>query len=85
MNNSGIVDVQLVHSVNGKMDWRRLNNRHNFIDRKAGIKQQFGNWSIVGDTAYIYTIENIQDHESGGLHFSSRYKISLAELYKYLN
>ena len=85
INNTGIVDVQLAFSLNGRTDWRRLNNRNNFIDRRSGIKQQFGNWSVVGDTAYIYTIENIQDHESGGLHFSSRYKISLAELYKYLN
>ena len=82
---TGIVNVQLAHSVNGKSDWRRLNNRQNFIDRKAGIKQLFGNWSVIGDTAYIYTIENVEDHEHGGNHFSCRYKISLTELYKYLD
>jgi len=82
---TGIVNVQLVHSSGGRMDWRRLNNRNNFIDRKPGIKQLFGNWSVIGDTAYIYTIENTRDHESGGIHFSSRYKISLTELYKYLD
>ncbi len=84
MRNTGIVDVQLAFSENGKTNWRRLNNRNNFIDRPAGIKQMFGNWSIVGDIVYIYTIENYNDHESGGLHFSSRYKISLTELYKYI-
>jgi len=85
INNTGIVDVQLVHSTGGRMNWRRLNNRNNFIQRKPGIKQLFGNWSLIGDTAYIYSIENTNDHESGGLHFSSRYKISLTELYKYLD
>lgn len=82
--NTGIVELQLAFSLNGKTDWVRLNSRLPFIQRQGGIKQMFGNWSIHNDTAYIYTIENYNDHESGGLHFSSRYKISLTELYKYL-
>ncbi len=80
----GLIDLQLTFSIDGKNMWQRLNGRHNFFERKDGIKQMFGNWSIVGDTVYIYTIENTHDHESGGVHFSSRYKISLTDLYKYL-
>jgi hypothetical protein len=83
--NTSIVELQLAYSENGKTNWRRINNRNIFITRPAGIKQMFGNWSVVDDMVYIYTIENYNDHESGGVHFSSRYKISLTELYKYLN
>jgi len=83
--NTSIVELQLAYSENGKTNWRRLNNKNIFITRPAGIKQMFGNWSVINDMVYIYTIENYNDHESGGLHFSSRYKISLNELYKYLN
>jgi len=82
--NGFTIDLQLVHSANGIGSWRRLNERRNFINRRPGIKQMFGNWSVIGDTAYIYTIENEQDHESGGVHFSSRYKIALTDLYRYL-
>lgn len=81
---SSLVNIQLVFSPDGKTGWRRLNNRRNFIDRAGGVKQIFGNWSVIGTKAVIYSIENFEDHEHGGRHFSKRYSIELTELYKYL-
>lgn len=81
---TSLVDLQLAHSENGKNNWRRIYNRKNFIERRPGIKQIFGNWSLINDTVYIYTIENTEDHEHGGKHFSQRYKMALTDLYKYL-
>lgn len=81
---SSLVNLQLTFSVDGKTGWRRLNNRKNFIERRSGIKQLFGNWSVIGSRAYIYTIENTEDHENGGRHFSERYNILLSDLYKYI-
>lgn len=81
---SSLVNLQLTFSPDGKTGWRRLNNRKNFIERRSGIKQLFGNWSVIGSRAYIYTIENTEDHEHGGRHFSERYNILLSDLYKYI-
>lgn len=86
------VDLQLVYSANGKDNWIRLNNRKVFIPRSPGVKQQFGTWTVIGEAVYIYTIESKRRHtmwedsynKSGNLYFSSRYKISLADLLKYL-
>lgn len=85
------IDVQLVFSENGITNWKRLNDRKPFIHRTAGIQQLFAWWSIVGDNAIIYTAESKRKHtlydntynSAGNYYFSSRYKISLSELYKY--
>lgn len=91
IGNEHTTDVQLVWSENGKDNWQRLNSRLNFIDRMPGVMQQYGWWSVIGDTAYIYTAESKRRHtdyenannRSGNYFFSSRYKILLTDLYKY--
>lgn len=89
--NEHTTDVQLVWSDNGKDNWQRLNSRLNFIDRKPGIMQQYAWWSVINDTAYIYTAESKRRHtdyenaynRAGNYFFSSRYKILLTDLFKY--
>ena len=83
-------ELQLVWSADCKT-WTRLNSRKVFIQRKAGIEQMFAWWSVIGDQVYIYTCESARKHtvwannndKPGKYYFSSRYKISLTNLYLY--
>jgi len=83
-------ELQLVWSSDCKT-WTRLNQRKVFISRKAGIEQMFAWWSVIGDQVYIYTCESARKHtvwantydKPGKYYFSSRYKISLTNLYLY--
>ena len=85
-------DLQIVFSTNGKDNWLRLNNRKVFIPRQPGVKQQFATWCVIGDYVYIYTICSKRRHTqwddlyntAGNYFYSERYKISLTDLYKYL-
>lgn len=89
--NEHIVDVQLVYSANGVDNWQRLNNRKNFITRSAGVQQLYATWSVIGEYAYIYTIESKRKHTNwensynvtGNLFYSKRLKIKLTELFRY--
>lgn len=82
--------LQLVWSADAK-NWIRLNDRKTFIERKSGIEQMFGWWSVIGDQVYIYTCESARKHtvwantydKAGKYYYSSRYKILLTDLYKY--
>jgi len=86
-------DLQLAYSANGKDNWIRLNGKKNFVNRRSDIKQIFGWWSVIGNTAYIYTAESKRRHTdwenahntAGNRYFACRYKIELSDLYKYIN
>jgi len=82
----GTTYLQLVYSQNGVTNWHRCNDRKPFINLKPGYLQMYGNWNVIGDTAYIHTIEGKTGHDvympNEYLH-SSRYKIKLTDLYAY--
>ncbi len=82
--------IQLTYSQNGRDNWRILNNGKEFISKQAHIKQMFGWFSLINGVVYIYTAESKRRHTvyennnvNGRYYFSSRYKISLTDLYKY--
>ena len=84
-------EIQLVYSANGIDNWQRLNSRKEFIPKRENIKQMFGWWSLINGIAYIYTAESKRRHTTyensninGRYYFSSEYKISLTDLYKYI-
>ena len=84
-------EIQLVYSANGVDNWQRLNSRKEFIPKRENIKQMFGWWSLINGIAYIYTAESKRRHTTyensninGRYYFSSEYKISLTDLYKYI-
>lgn len=83
-------DLQVVWSSDGKTNWKRCDNRRNFIPRKEGVKQIYGWWSVIGDQVYIYTAESKRRHTisenqnvAGNYFYSERYKISVADIEKY--
>ena len=85
-------EIQLVYSANGVDNWQRLNSRKEFITKRTDIKQMFGWWSLINGIAYIYTAESKRRHTvyednniNGRFYYSSEYKITLNDLYKYLN
>jgi len=90
-DNEHTTDLQVVFSLDGKTNWQRCNNRKNFIERGPGVKQIYGWWSVIGDQVFIYTSESKRRHTiydnsynvAGNNFYSSRYKISVADLIKY--
>lgn len=85
-----ITAIQLTYSQNGIDNWRILNNGKEFISKQADIKQMFAWFSLINGVVYIYTAESKRRHTvyennnvNGRYYFSSRYKISLTDLYKY--
>lgn len=85
------MDIQLVWSPDGIHDWERLNNRLPFITRPTGVMQMYANASVINNYVYIYTIEAKKRHtvydntHNPNKYYSSRYKISLTDLYDYKN
>ena len=84
-------EIQLVYSANGIDNWQRLNSRKEFIPKRENIKQMFCWWSLINGVVYIYTAESKRRHTTyensninGRYYFSSEYKISLTDLYKYI-
>ena len=84
-------EIQLVYSANGVDNWQRLNSRKEFIAKRTDTKQMFGWWSLINGVVYIYTAESKRRHTTyensninGRYYFSSEYKISLSDLYKYI-
>ena len=84
-------EIQLVYSANGVDNWQRLNSRKEFIPKRENIKQMFCWWSLINGVAYIYTAESKRRHTTyensninGRYYYSSEYKISLTDLYKYI-
>ncbi len=84
--------ILLTYSQNGIDNWRVLKNGKEFVTKQTDVKQIFGWWSVVNGIAYIYTAESKRRHTvyennniNGRFYYSSEYKITLNDLYKYLN
>lgn len=84
-------DLQIVWSADGKTNWKRCDERRNFISRGEGVKQIYGWWSVIGDQVYIYTAESKRRHTisenqinmAGNYFYSQRYRILVTDINKY--
>jgi len=79
----GITRLRLAKANIFNGTWEHSNNNQPIINLPSGHKQMFGRWGVIGDEAWIYTIERKSGHDetsNGSFFYSKRFRIKLSEL-----
>ena len=82
------VHIQLIHSVDGISNWRRLNARKSIIGTMSDRKQLYGSASVIGTEVFLTTISAKFKHDESDKgtnhYYTELWKVSLTELYKFV-